>query len=115
MHTLDCTGLRQLSDASLEALGAGCPALCVLMLTWVVQVTDRGVCAIARGCPHLVTVSLHGIKGVGEASLDALAAGCAASLIELDVRGCIGIPESIRTPECLVQRWPWLRKFALAT
>jgi len=115
LHTLDCTGLRGLSDALVVALGHGCPELRVLLLTWVVHATDRGGCAIASGCRRLRTLSLHGIKAIGVATLEALALHCAATLVELDVRGCVNIVEAERAPEGLLRRLPRLKTFALAT
>ena len=115
LHTLDCTGLRGLSDALVVALGHGCPELRVLLLTWVVHATDRGGCAIASGCRRLRTLSLHGIKAIGAATLEALALHCAATLVELDVRGCVNIVEAERAPEGLLRRLPRLKTFALAT
>ena len=112
LHTLDCTGLRRLSDDLVVALGHGCPELRVLLLTWVVQATDRGGCAIATGCRRLHTLSLHGIKAIGAATLKALALHCAATLVELDVRGCVNITEG---REGLLRLLPRLKTFALAT
>ena len=110
--TLDCTGLFKLTDASLHALSRGCHALRELLLSWAIQLTDAGVISIAKGCA-LEVLSLHGIKSVGQPSLEALVAHCAATLVALDVRGCIALKS--RTPEMLVNMLPKLNRFVLHT
>jgi F-box/leucine-rich repeat protein 2/20 len=111
LTTLDCTGLSQLSDAVLLALGASCATLSTLLLTWVTGLTDIGVVAVSRGCP-LAVLSLHGIKGVGEGSLSALAEHRASTLVALDIRGCVGIEG--RSRESIVALLPLVRTFVLA-
>ena len=79
-------------------------------MSWVTRVTDIGACAVARGCP-LHTLSLHGLKSVGEPSMSALVEHCAATLVALDVRGCVRIEG--RTPEALVRVLPRLTTFVI--
>lgn len=107
---LDFTGLNDLADAPLLALGAVASALHSLSISWCLGVTDVGVAAIAAGCP-LEVLSLHGIRGLTAAALDALVAHRAASLVALDVRGCIGM--GCPQPASLRARLPRVHTFVI--
>ena len=110
LRVLDCTGLSLLSDAAVTALGACCPQLRELWLTWCKRVTDAGVCAVARGCP-LELLSIHGLSTVGEESIAALAEGCHATLRAIDVRGCPRVNQ--RAPEQWATILPRVHEFLL--
>ena len=95
---------------ALLALGAVASALHSLSISWCLGVTDVGVAAIAAGCP-LEVLSLHGIRGLTAAALDALVAHRAASLVALDVRGCIGM--GCPQPASLRARLPRVHTFVI--
>ena len=116
LRFLDCTGLNSpgLTDSTLLALGAHCPCLEHLVLSWVTKVTDQGASAVALGCP-LSLFSLHGNRNISESTLMALERGCAETLSALDVRGCIGIPDGCREEDVLKRRFPLLQVFIIHT
>ena len=61
---------RNVTEAGLEKIAAGCSHLATLGLTWCQNVTDAGLENIAAGCPHLVSLNLsycHNVTGAGKA------------------------------------------------
>ncbi len=110
LAVLDVTGLGKLTDGAAIAIGSGCRRLRELYLTWCKALTDAGVCAVARGCP-LASLSVHGLDRIGPASLGAIVEHLAPTLVEIDVRGCVGIPN--KSPDELVAVLPKLRQFIL--
>jgi F-box/leucine-rich repeat protein 2/20 len=58
LATLKLENCRDITDAGLGAIAAGCKALRHLSLKWCLGVTDNGISFIARNCRHLETLDL---------------------------------------------------------
>ena len=68
--------MRQVTDAGIEQLAAGCPNLNHLDLWGCAEATDAGIERLAAGCPNLSYLELWGMRGGEDAGLSQLAAGC---------------------------------------
>ena len=53
---------KNITDASLVAIAANCPALEELALHSCPKVTDKGLSAVASGCSALRRIEAHGCK-----------------------------------------------------
>eukprot|EP00899_Mesostigma_viride_P004199 jgi/Mesvir1/13780/Mv15949-RA.1 len=92
LRHLAVVNCRQVSDATLAALGAHSPHLEHLVVAEMFgRVTDGGIKVVAEGCPALLTLdATNSHEGVTDGALLALAQHC-PGLRKLHVGGCSGV------------------------
>ncbi|CAN0463731.1 unnamed protein product, partial [Laminaria digitata] len=59
---------KQVTDASLEAIGNHCRGLESLALQGCDMITDGGFAALLRGCPNITILNLRGVSDLTEVS-----------------------------------------------
>ncbi len=74
LQSLDLTWCKDVTDAGVLAVAAGCRELLSLSLRWLKKVTDAGAHAVLRHCRKLRSLNLDHCSALGDASLVALAA-----------------------------------------
>ena len=85
---LDLTGMKLVTDATVEALARNCPRLRTLHLMWVTPLTDKSLFALGQApLKHLQLLSVHGNVHITDKGIEALAKGC-SNLQAIDVNGC---------------------------
>ena len=78
---------KELTNAGVSALGAGCGQLTMINLGGCDEVTDVGVSALGAGCGQLQSINLGGCRLVTDEGISALGAGC-GQLQSIDLEGC---------------------------
>ena len=73
---LDLRQCFQVTDKTLEAVGARCVRLQSLLLSRCHRVSDRGLAALAEGCPKLQTLYLNGCFQITELGIASVAQKC---------------------------------------
>merc|ERR1712166_224644 len=90
------------TDATISALVAGCPALTNINVSGCNNVTDASFATLAAGCPGLTNVSvnyrdnLSGCRNLTDVSIAALAAGC-PELTNVDMANCRNMTDAAIT------------------
>jgi F-box/leucine-rich repeat protein 2/20 len=85
---LDCTGMKEIGDRTIQALARHCRQLRILHLMWVTNLTDASLHAMgAAPLRHLRLLSIHGNTHMSSTGIQSLAKGC-AEVEALDINGC---------------------------
>jgi F-box/leucine-rich repeat protein 2/20 len=76
LTSLNVQGCRNVTDAWLEKVAAGCPNLTSLNLQGCRNVTDAGLEKVAAGYLNLTSLNVQGCSDIRDAGLEKVAAGC---------------------------------------